>query len=159
LGGITIYDLSDNDPSNINSTTSTILSINNGLLTAQISTLHYFSSLNLILAGSTDGVLTLINEHSHECQHFTGIRDHNLNNPKINDILVLPDSDILLIAGGFGLVEFDLKRKIFGSSIFTIGDFSTNTSINNIILSDDTIWVSTPVGLGFISCFQQYTVP
>ena len=148
VGGIIIYHYDG---------TETSLNAGNKLLAPTVTTMISISK-DYIMAGTESGVLELINIHTLECEHITAIKDYGFSDSRINDFCLL-DDNTLLIAGNFGMAEFNLDKKIFTKSIYTIGDYSKNTSINNIILHNDSIYVSTSTGIAFTSIYNQINVP
>ncbi|MCL2038973.1 MAG: hypothetical protein FWG85_00920 [Bacteroidetes bacterium] len=149
-GGIAIYE-------NETDSLPILLNTGNKLLGRSVNTMINVG--DYVIAGTADGVLEIINIWTLDCEHITSIKDHNLSNPAINDFYLFPDDNKLLIAGGFGLVDFDISRKIFMQTIFTIGDYTMNESINSIINVNDTLYISTPIGIAWIPIDAQINVP
>ena len=149
-GGIAVY-------RNETDTFPVLLNTGNKLLGRTINTMINVG--DYVIAGTTDGILEFINIWTLDCEHITSIKDHNFTNPSINDLYLFPDSIKLLIAGGFGLVEFDINKKIFLQSTFTIGDYPMHTAVNNIINKDNNIYISTSTGIAWITIGEQINNP
>ena len=148
-GGIVVY-------ANDNDTNPILLNAGNKLLTPTIITM--ISVGEYVIAGSKEGIIEKININTFDCQHITSIKDHNFNNPQINDFAML-NEDSLLIAGNFGMAILDIKRNIFVRTIYTLGNYPPNTSVNNIVINNDTIYVSTSTGIAFIHKNNQINNP
>ena len=160
-GGIAIFDEQNIATKDTNNLNTILLNVNNGLLNPSINIIKKIPNTEFMLAGTNNGIVELIDENTLNCRHITGIRDHNFSNPRINDFLFLQknDSTKILIAGGFGIAEYSLERNIFTNTVRTIGDFPRNTSVNNMVIFNDSIWVSTSFGFAKIGLNQQVNIP
>jgi len=161
-GGIAIFDGKNIIEQNTNNENTILINANNGLLNPSINIIKHIPDTTLMLAGSNNGIIEIIDENTLRSRHITGIRDHNFSNPRINDFLILPrngDSINILIAGGFGIAGFNLRRNIFTNTVRTIGNFPRDTPVNNMIIHNDSIWVATSLGLAKISLKDQINIP
>lgn len=147
-GGIAIYDDS-----------TILLNTNNGLLSPSINVLKHIPNTHLMLAGSSNGVLEIINEDNLTLQHFTGIRDYNFTSAIITDIIFIDGTTECLISGTFGIAAFDYEKGIFTKSILKMASLSRNTAVNNIILVGDTLWATTITCLVKASINDNISIP
>ncbi|MDR0926743.1 MAG: hypothetical protein LBO69_03120 [Ignavibacteria bacterium] len=148
-GGIAIYsDYADTLPQMLTANT---------LLSPSIAVLKHIPNTSIMIAGSVSGVIEFIDDESFAITHYTAIRDYNFTDPSINDIYLWNGK--ALIAGNFGIAEFDLQKNIFTNTIQTIGDFPRNTPVNNIEIDGNTIYVATPLGIAKASLTSSINVP
>lgn len=134
-GGITKYDIKNNEEivyNNINSI------INN-----HITALYYDSTSNRIYAGSVDGILEVYDGKT--WTHFLDIRNQKFSNSRINDIKIYNNK--VYIAGNFGLTIFDPQKSIFIESILKIANFNSFTPISKIYFKNSEIWLATETGI------------
>lgn len=147
-GGLIIYDSKNSDTISINHLT--------GLLDANITKLCYLPDRSLMLIGSKRGFFDIVTEDL-EFVHITSIYGHNFSNPTINDILVYGNK--VFISGGWGLAEFDMERMIFTKTIEKLGDLHKNAEVNNIAISNDTLWACTAYGVACVPLTQNISIP
>ena len=64
---------------------------------------------------------------------------------RINDMLV--HNKRLYIATDFGIVVFDVQRRLFLETVDRIGPLQEKTSVSSIAILRDSIWAATPAGV------------
>lgn len=139
-GGIIIFDESkpDNQIEYIGS--------KEGIISPDIRKIIYLQNKELILTGSSDGMLQIIDKNKN-IEAFNDIKNYGFINPEITDIEV--KDNLIYISGGFGITIFDLNNKIFTETITKIANFNRNTKVNNININDNIIYASTEDGLAY----------
>ncbi len=135
-GGIFIYDMKADKYPEYNTL--------NGILGIDISAVTCDKSSQNVYIGTSSGILTICSEDI-KLEHFLDIKESKFPNSKINRFL--KNGNSLYIAGGFGLAVFDLEKKVFKESILRIGEFDRLSSVNDLIINNDTIWVATSQGV------------
>jgi ligand-binding sensor domain-containing protein len=147
-GGIFVYNPQDESFKIIRNT--------EGLISLDISLIRFDKINKNIIAGTSDGILEIIDENFN-ITHITDIKSSRFPNPVINDI-VIKDS-LAYIAGGFGITVFHLKNQVFLESVFKMGDFQENTPVKDIQLTTTDIWIASDAGIAYCSLRSNITNP
>lgn len=130
------------------------LSYDDGLLSTDFYSINRYN--NTIIAGTGDGILTLIDEEFN-CTNFSDIFRASFNNPRINIIKIYENK--AFIGGGFGLTVFDMTNKIFTETVTKMGDFNRNTEVNDIYFLDGKVYAATKEGLAYANLNAQIQDP
>ena len=113
----------------------------NGLSSADISSLLIDSVRNQLIVGFSNGDLQVMNL---ETSAFTSIPDIKLSklyvNKSINSLSLLKNK--LWIGTSFGIVEYDLAKKVFDFDVSKIMTFSSLNTVQ-IAFRNDTVYVAT----------------
>lgn len=64
---------------------------------------------------------------------------------RINDLIV--NDNRLYIATDFGIVVFDIRRRLFQETVDRIGPLQEKTAVSSIAVLRDSIWATTPDGV------------
>ncbi len=118
-----------------------------GLLSMQISAVEWGDDINALYAGTYDGVLEIYSPES-GWTHILSIKDNDYPDSRITDFLI--SGNLVYIAGGFGLATFDHSEKVFRETILRIGSFETNTKVNDMLISNNELWLATNAGIAMI---------
>jgi streptogramin lyase len=135
-GGISIYDPQTDEKLYLNT--------DNGLLSPYISALVFDSKLNIVIAGASDGAISIIDMNLN-CKNYSDIKRMGYSNAIINDIKIYNSK--VFIAGAFGVAAFDMDKGIFVETITKIGSFSRNTNVSNLAIIGDTLWIASDAGI------------
>jgi ligand-binding sensor domain-containing protein len=141
---------------NLNNGQKTIMNNLNGLWDNDLSSIYYDSQSHMIYTGSTSGAINIIDEQ-HRTEIILDIYKSNFVDKKINEFI--SDGNKIFIATNFGLVAFDLTKKVFTETIIKFGDFSTNTAVNQCLILNNKIYLATNEGIAYTSLDSQLSVP
>jgi hypothetical protein len=122
---------------------SDFLSKIDGLSDTGVEMLEYDAFNDQLIVVYTNSNMDLVTDN--DIYNIPDIKENSniIGSRKINDILLL-NPDIMLISTAFGIVEYRLKLKEFGSTIFT------NLPINEIANVGTRIYAATDDGVYFI---------
>lgn len=115
----------------------------NGLSDSQIDLIEYDQYNNQLVIIYNNSNIDLVTEN--EIYNIPDIKDNSniIGSRKINDVAIL-NPEIMLISTAFGMVEYRLKLREFGSTIFT------NLPINEVANIGTKIYAATDDGLYYI---------
>lgn len=115
----------------------------NGLSAEDIGIIEYDSLRGLIIIGFSNGLIEIINENTNEIISLNDITTQ-INFPadqiKINAFFI--DENILYVATGFGVVEYDLENNVFKNTYLLSDSLSIISDITGVGVLGDTIVVS-----------------
>ncbi|OGU56987.1 MAG: hypothetical protein A2X64_11090 [Ignavibacteria bacterium GWF2_33_9] len=147
-GGLSIFDF--------NTQKFNLLNTYNGLWDNEITAIYYDENTEDIITGSASGALVLISPDL-KAEVLLEIQKSNFSLKRINDLVVRENK--LYIATSFGLVVYDLDKKIFIETIPKFGTFPTNTQVLKIQFADDNIYFATEAGITYGSLSSQLSDP
>jgi len=135
------------------------------LLSSDINYLAIDKSSKTLYMASTDGVIEILENidkinlddvqlengvnYSKKWIHIIDIKNSKINNPIINDMLIL--DDYIYMVGGFGMTKFLKGAKVFTEEARRYGVFQPNADTKRIVSYKDRIWVATLEGVASIS--------
>lgn len=137
-GGITIV--------NPNSPNSELLYLGaeSGLINLEITTIAYSDVHNLVIAGSYDGTIQILDSNLN-CEAIYDIKRTNFSNTIVTGILC--SGDLVYISGGFGIGVYNLKKKIFTETITKIANYDRYTTVHQVLIDNGTIYAATQKGI------------
>lgn len=147
-GGIFVYDAQNNSFNTFNSL--------NGILSNNTTSLYYDSSTKLIFAGFSDGNLEII-DRNFKITHITSISSSDFPNTRINKIIAY--NGFLYLATGFGIVVFDINRKIFTTNVVKIANWNRAENIIDIYIFNNRIWATSASGIAFCNLEKYIEIP
>ena len=127
------------------------------LMSLSVNVIAYYEKEDILFVGQKDGWLDLLTTKNEEWEHITDITRADFPNKSINSIKF--KDGIAYIGGGFGLAVFDIEHKVFLENVLRIGDFQTETEVTDIILKENEIWLSTPLGVAMSKLSSPLTDP
>jgi len=150
-----LFVLSDNGIYIYNTTNNEIqtLSTVQGLSSTSPSTIIYSKSTNEIYIGYLTGEFDIISYPSLKVKSINAIAQKNITGSKAINKFCLFNNNIY-IATEFGIVEFDIIKKEFGSTAI-LGDDGTFIPINDIDVENDSIFVASDHGIYTTSINQN----
>jgi hypothetical protein len=128
----------------------------NALISLGITVVKCYPEKQLCYIGTSDGILEIASEDM-QWTHITDIQMSSFENKKITDILFIGNK--AYISGGFGISVFDIEKQVFIETASRLGNFSSNTMVNKIVLNDDIIWAATDKGLAYININSLFSDP
>jgi hypothetical protein len=126
------------------------------LISMNISVVKCYPEKGLSYIGTSDGILQIATEDMH-WTHITDIQMSAYENKNISDIMFIGDR--AYIAGGFGITVFDVENRVFIETASRLGNFSSNTMVNRIVLHNDTIWAATDRGIAYTGINSLFSDP
>ena len=137
-GGITIV--------NTNNPNSELkyLGAETGLINLEITTLAYSEVHNVVIAGSYDGTIQIIDSNL-KSEAIYDIKRTNFANTVITDIVC--SGDLVYISGGFGIGVYNLRKNIFTETITKIANYDRYTTVHKVLIDDDNIYAATQKGI------------
>ncbi len=147
-GGIWVFNPKTQEDYMINS--------GNGLWDNEITQIYYSKKIGKVIAGSNSGALTFIDKNL-QLELVLDITKSNFPNKAIYSMASY--GNYLYIGTGFGLVTYDMEQNIFRETISKMGDFSINIPVNNILIVDEKIYLSTSEGLCYADINSQLANP
>jgi len=126
------------------------------LISLNLTVVKCYPEKNLSFIGTSDGVLEIATEDM-QWTHITDIQMSSSENKLISDILFVGNK--AYIAGGFGISVFDVDKQVFIETASRLGNFSSNTIVNKIILHGNTIWAATDKGIAYIDLNSLFSDP
>lgn len=137
-GGITIVNT-------INPNSELIyLGAESGLTNLEITTLAYSEVHNVIIAGSYDGTIQIIDSNLN-CEAIYDIKRTSFSNTVITSISC--NGDLVYISGGFGIGVYNLRKGIFTETITKIANYDRYTTVHKTLIDDNTIYAATQKGI------------
>jgi ligand-binding sensor domain-containing protein len=100
-----------------------------------------------IFLGTFDGIIEIVSEN-YDWTHITDIQMSNYPDAGIYDIIF--NNDIAYICGGFGLTTFDINERVFLQTPSRLGSFQPLTKANQMVISNNTLWVATDEGVASV---------
>ena len=114
-----------------------------GLSGENISALHYSDSKKMIVVGYENGLVDIIDEISGKVNTLVDIRNQLGILPtaiKVNDFS--EDSELLYIATGFGIVEYNLNRNLFEDTYRISNNAAIVSDVKSVHVFGDLIFAS-----------------
>lgn len=151
--GVFYYDKADNSVSTLSKV--------NGLSDVETKLVAYNASQNALCIAYENGNLDII-FNGNSIENFSDIKRATsiLGEKTINNITF--NGQFAYIATNFGIVVFDFEKKEFAET-YIIGDNGTNLQVNQVAISNNTIYAATDVGIKraslndpFLNNFQNW---
>jgi hypothetical protein len=144
----TIFAASENALFSKNTTDNQIKTTNtvDGLSGQTIGSLYYSAIFNKTLIGYENGLMIVINESDGSMLKVVDIINKQLpaNMKKVNHFMEF--DGIVYVSCDFGIVQFDLKRMLFGDTYF-IGDAGAEISVRQTAVHNGFIYAATDNGV------------
>lgn len=128
----------------------------NGILSNNATAIYFDNTNELTFAGFYDGFVEIFDKYLN-ISHLTSIATSDFPNLRINKITGY--SNFVYFATGFGIVQYDLNKKIFTTSVLKIADWSRAEQINEIIIFNNKIWVSSSNGIAYCDLSKLIEIP
>lgn len=147
-GGIFVYNSSDRSFKTFNSM--------NGILSNNVSAIHFDPVSKLIFAGFSNGIIEIFTK-DFKIQHITSISTSDFPNLKINKII--SHNGFLYIATGFGIAVYDINKEIFTTSVVKIANWNRTENINTIHIANNKIWAASKSGIASCDLTKFIEIP
>ncbi len=131
------------------------LSSVNGLSGEPTSSFYYDKNLDRIVIGYENGLVEIIDENRNITIKPDILNFDITGSKRINDICA--NGSLLFLAVPFGIVTFDLETITFDDTYF-IGNASSEVAVNEIEISNNTIYAATETGLYTASLDEPFLV-
>lgn len=123
---------------------TTKLSSINGLSGETTTSIHYSSTFQRLVIGYANGLVEIV-DASGEITIAPDITNFTLSTEK--EILNITEyNNKLYLSTPFAIVEYDIENLVFGDTFF-IGNNSSETKINQIVIHQDIIYAATENGV------------
>ncbi len=117
-----------------------------GLYRSNPTTIIYDEENEAVLTGYIDGTLDVIDLSDYSVTMLGDIRRvSRFNSRTINAFKIYEGS--LYVATSFGIVVYDLGQLLVENSFVNLGTFNTGTAVNDLDISQDTIYAATEEGV------------
>ena len=136
-GGVFVHDPAD-------ATTTEFRNID-ALTNLDVTTIACDAQTGDVYVGAFDGSIDVVSSTF----RWRSIRDirraSQYQRRRINDLVV--DGRTLYIATDFGIVTYDVERRLFKETVDRIGSLQEKTPVTSISILRDSIWAATPGGV------------
>jgi len=147
-GGVFVFNPKDNSFVTFNSLS--------GILSNNVTSIYFDDKSRLVFVGFSDGYVEIF-DNNLNITHLTSIASSDFPNLKINKII--EHNGYVYIATGFGIVQYDIKKKIFTTSVLKIADWSRAEAINDIFVLNDKIWIASNNGIAYCDVNKIIEIP
>jgi ligand-binding sensor domain-containing protein len=128
------------------------------LKSLSVTCIAYDKDNEYLFVGQETGYLDIYDTKEDNWIHISDIRRAD-NYPDRSIRGIVFNDGKAYIGGGFGLAVFDIENFVFLENVVRIGDFATDTRVNDVIFENGRIILATSSGVASADITSSLTIP